>query len=124
MQELLKSHENSTCSLWMVFVLCKVNSVHISDNAHFLCAGIIYLRYIANQISAHYCLIKESTKSECLVAQLVRCLTSAEVMISGSWDGGLGRAPTQWEVCFFLSLSPSPCLYSLKQINKVFFKKH
>ena len=61
------------------------------------------------------------------VAQSVKCLPSAQVMISGSWD----RAPHQVPplgACFFLPTPPAcvpslaGCLY-LCQINKILKKK-
>ena len=56
------------------------------------------------------------------VAQLVKYLTSAQVMVSESWKGVLCLTLRQWDSASF-SLSPSPCMYSqflslsLSQIN-------
>ena len=53
------------------------------------------------------------------VAQSVKWLPSAQVMIPGSWDGAPHLAPAQWGVCVALSFFRSPCFFSLSlsQIN-------
>jgi len=63
------------------------------------------------------------------VAQLVKRLPSAQVMIPESWDRVPHRAPPSlWGACFSLCLClPLPLLVlslSVKQINKIFKKKH
>ena len=49
------------------------------------------------------------------VAQLVKRLPLAQVMISGSWDQVLSWAPCSAEVYF--SLCPSPCLCTLPRAS-------
>ena len=61
------------------------------------------------------------------VAQSVKHLPSAQVRISGSWDGAHIRLPTQQGLCFSLSLCLPPQLVfslslSLSQINKPILK--
>jgi len=55
------------------------------------------------------------------VAESVKRLPSAQVMISGPWV----RLPAQWVACFSLSLRHSPRLcthtHPLSQINSFFF---
>ena len=67
-----------------------------------------------------------------LVAQLVKCLLSAQVMISGSWDRALRRAPCSLgSLLLPLSLPAAPpactLIYSLslsvKEVNKILKKK-
>ena len=64
------------------------------------------------------------------VAQWVKPLSLAQVMISGSWDGAPLpiRLPAQQGVCFYLALCPPlpppySCSLSLSQINKSLEKK-
>ena len=64
------------------------------------------------------------------VAQLVKWLALAQVMISGSWDQPGVGLPTQWGVCFSLSLRPSlpflcacTCMHALSFSNKIFKKE-
>ena len=63
------------------------------------------------------------------MAQSVKHLPSAQVMISGSWDGGprieshVGF-PAQWGVCFSPPSAPSAAhAFSHSQINKNLKKK-
>ena len=61
------------------------------------------------------------------VAQLVKHLPLAQVMIAGSWDWVPIGLPAQRRTCFFLSFCHSSSLCSLTlslcQINKIFLKK-
>ena len=54
---------------------------------------------------------KEEVWGAC-VAQLLKGLPSAHVMISRSWDQATNgiRLPAQWGVCFSFSFCCSPCL--------------
>lgn len=52
------------------------------------------------------------------MAQLVKHLPLAQVLISGTWDSAHIRIPAQWEAHFFFSFCPSPQLCSFSQRNK------
>ena len=56
------------------------------------------------------------------MAPLVGYLTSAQVIIMGSWDRAPHQTLAQWGLCFSLSLCPCSC--SLSQMNKQNLKKN
>ena len=58
------------------------------------------------------------------VAQMVGCLPSAQVMISGTWDQALPWAPyTEGSLLLPVPLPAAPPSCALCQISKMFFKK-
>ena len=52
------------------------------------------------------------------VAQLVKCLPLAQVMIPGSWDQALHGSLLRGSLLLPLPATPPACAFSLCQINK------
>ena len=75
---------------------------------------------VANKIH-----IKKSKIQGAWVAQLIKCLPSAQVMIPGSWDGALLWASCSGQPASPFPFAPPPAVPSqdLFQINKILFLK-